>query len=228
MGEHQTETPGGVTDAAWEDWATFRTRTDDPTASGIAAWFEDYVMQPHRDVGRSGHVCPYMAPAVRQNLARLSVYAADPGDAGGMRATLLRGIDLFQAIPCSPRTSLFRTVVVAFPAHADRDGVARLQVLQRSVRYRAAWHGLMVGLFEPDSSQPGVVNRTFHSFRSPIPLIAIRTMVEGDAPFVLRNPLMIPLYLSRFGASGRRRLLRALKQRLKDRFGAAHGTPEAA
>ena len=35
-----------------------------------------------------------------------------------------------------------------------------------------------------------------------MPLLAIRSLVENDAPFVLRNPRLAPIYLWRFPVSG--------------------------
>ncbi|MBX9933159.1 MAG: hypothetical protein K2Y56_16750 [Methylobacterium sp.] len=211
----------------WSEWQDVRSASGD-TLKSLADWFEGYVMQPHLDVGRSGHVCPYMAPSARQNLARLTVNEAMPGDRQALRRTLTAGVELYGSITCPEAKAVFRTVVIAYPTHSGEEAVAELQWLQRSMRFRAARQGLMIGLFEPDSAQPGIVNRSFRSFRSPIAVIAIRTMVEGDAPFVLRNPLMIPVYLSRFGATGWKRLLRAAKKRFRDRFGGLWGATEPA
>lgn len=208
----------------WMEWQDVRNTRGD-TLDTMRTWFEDYLMQPHPGVGRSGHVCPYLAPATRQNLARFTVSDLKPGETARLRRLLLEAVRLFRAIPCPPQKAMFRTVVIAFPAHAGPEGIAELETLQQSIRFKAAWHGLMIGLFEPDSPQPGIANRAFQSFRSPVAVLAVRTVVEGDAPFILRNPLMIPVYLARFGATGRRRLWRALKQRIRDKLGAADPSP---
>jgi len=46
----------------------------------------------------------------------------------------------------------------------------------------------------------------------PLPMLAIRHMVENDAPFTLRHPLLLPAYLGRF-RSAAPRLLRAIGRR---------------
>jgi hypothetical protein len=43
-------------------------------------------------------------------------------------------------------------------------------------------------------------------------LLAIRLLVENDAPFVLRNPLLAPIYLAKFPLKGSRRLVAALRR----------------
>ena len=70
----------------------------------------------------------------------------------------------------------------------------------------------MVGFFEPNSEDRGLINPDFRPLRAPIPLLAIRLLVENDAPFVLRNPLLAPIYLAKFPFKGSRRLVAALRR----------------
>jgi hypothetical protein len=43
----------------------------------------------------------------------------------------------------------------------------------------------MLGEFHPQSATPGLRNRYFCPLRSPIPLLAIRHMVESDVDFLM-------------------------------------------
>ncbi len=45
--------------------------------------------------------------------------------------------------------------------------------------------GLMIGEFHKRNESPGLHNPNFRPLRSPIPLLAIRFMVEADLPFLL-------------------------------------------
>ena len=65
----------------------------------------------------------------------------------------------------------------------------------------------MIGLFEPNSQAEGLLNPAFRPLRSPVPALAIRMLVEQDAPFVVRNPLLAPVYIAKFPFAGTRRLL---------------------
>ena len=68
----------------------------------------------------------------------------------------------------------------------------------------------MIGLFEPHSNDKGLINPDFRPLRAPVPLLAIRSLVENDAPFVLRNPRLAPIYLFKHPISGPRKLLSLL------------------
>jgi hypothetical protein len=68
----------------------------------------------------------------------------------------------------------------------------------------------MFALFEPNSEGKGLLNPEFRPLRSPLPLLAIRMLVENDAPFVLRNPLLAPIYLLKFPLTGPRKIWSAL------------------
>jgi hypothetical protein len=69
----------------------------------------------------------------------------------------------------------------------------------------------MFALFEPNSLDKGLINPEFRPMRSPVPLVAIRMLVENDAPFVVRNPLLAPIYLMKFPLTGARKLWSALR-----------------
>jgi hypothetical protein len=183
----------------------------------LAEWFASYVMRPHPELGRTGHVCPYMAQATRLNLVRIAVSPLTPEDGAQIAALLRSAQAVFDAIPCEDGKRVFRSAIIAFPACTGPEGIAALERAQHSLRYRAALRRHMIGLFEPDSAQPGIANRAFPSFRAPLPVIAIRTLVERDGPFMLRNPPMALSYLAAFRRSGLRNLLEAFRGRRADR-----------
>ena len=47
---------------------------------------------------------------------------------------------------------------------------------------------------------------------SPVPLLALRLMVEGDAPFIIRNRWLAPIYLAKFWRTGLPRLFAAFQR----------------
>lgn len=211
----------GDASTVWLDWTQLR------AASGhvetvLADWFQTYLMKTNPELGRSGHVCPYMMQSSRLNLLRLTVSDLTIADEAAILALMKSAQALFDTIACQQTKRVFRTVVVAFPACTGAEGIAMLQRVQHALRYRSVIRKSMVGLFEPESGQPGIANRDFKSFKSPIPVIAVRTLVEMDAPFVLRNPPMIPIYLSQFGRSGANRIVEAVKERVTARLARLH------
>ena len=177
-----------------------------PDARVLADWVRQYLMRTHPDLGRTGHVCPFTAKAVRLALLRIGISPFGPADRPHILQTMQDAMQAFHALPSTRATRVFRTIIVGFPNCADPDGIAALQDVQNAMRHHSVVRGKMLGLFEPDSKLIGLINPDFRPLRSPIPVLAIRMLVEQDAPFVARNPLLAPIYLLKFPLAGSRRL----------------------
>jgi len=171
----------------------------------IADWVRAYLMRPHTDLGRAGAVCPYTPIAARSGLVRIGASAARDEDA--VFADMRRAVAAFEAMECTRAQRQFRSVIVGFPHCGGDEGRARLKRVQNRLRSESTRRGKMIGLFEPFSNDKGLLNPDFRPLRSPLPLLAIRSLVENDAPFVLRNPRLAPIYLLKFPVSGTRKLL---------------------
>ena len=181
----------------------------------LADWVRQYLMRPHPDLGRIGHVCPFTAKAARLALLRIGISPLRPVDRGDILATMRHAMRAFHALPSTRATRVFRTVMVGFPNCAGADGIAALHHVQNAMRHHSLVGAKMIGLFEPGSQATGLINPEFRPLRSPVPVLAIRMLVEQDAPFVARNPLLAPIYVLKFPLAGTRRLLhiRAERQR---------------
>ncbi len=170
----------------------------------IAAWMRAYLMRPHPDLGRPGAVCPYTATSAKTDLALIGASAAQDEDA--IYEVMRSAVAAFDAIVCAPALAPFRCVLVGFPDCDGDAGRATLKRVQNRLRPESTRRGKMIGLFEPHSEDRGLLNPAFRPLRAPLPLLAIRSLVEGDAAFVLRNPRLAPIYLWTFPRSGLGRL----------------------
>lgn len=173
----------------------------------LLTWVETYLMRGHPQLGRTGAVCPFTRQAARIDTARLAICGAGPDEEDRVFALIRGGFGALDAIPCKPGMAHFRTIIVGFPNCADPRGVAMLQRVQKRHRFRSLARGRMIGLMHADSDAPGLWNRDFRPLRAPLPVLAIRHMVEHDAPFAARHPLLLAPYLARFRLTGARRLL---------------------
>lgn len=182
----------------------------DPAARTLAGWVRGYLMRPHPDLGRPGHVCPFTAQAARLSLLRIGVSPLDSADEAAILRTMRGTLAAFDTMPCKRSARLFRTVIVGFPACADAAGITTLRRVQNAMRHHSIVRARMIGLFEPTSEATGLINPAFRPLRSPVPALAIRMLVVQDAPFVLRNPLLLPVYLLKFPFDGTRRLLQGV------------------
>ena len=182
----------------------------DPVARTLAGWVRGYLMRPHPELGRPGHVCPFTAQAARLSLLRIGVSPLGGAEEAAILRTMQGALAAFDAMPCQRSTRLFRTIIVGFPGCADAAGIATLRRVQNAMRHHSIVRARMIGLFEPASEATGLLNPAFRPLRSPVPALAIRMLVVQDAPFVLRNPLLCPIYLLRFPIEGTRRLLQGV------------------
>lgn len=177
----------------------------------LLGWVESYLMSAHAELGRSGAVCPFTRQAARLDTVRLAVSDAGPGDEAAAFALIRRSFAALDAIPSRPAMQHFRTVLIGFPACADAAGVAMLQRVQARHKFYSLRRHRMIGLMHADSEAPGLWNPDFRPLRAPLPILAIRHMVEHDAPFAARHPLLLLPYLARFPLAGAKRLFSHLR-----------------
>jgi hypothetical protein len=88
-----------------------------------------------------------------------------------------------------------------------------LKRLQDRHKFYSLARNRMIGLMYPGSDAPGLWNRDFRPLRAPLPVLAIRHMVEHDAPFAARHPLLLVPYLARFPLAGAKRLFAHVRAR---------------
>ena len=185
--------------------------SNDATMAALLGWVETYLMRGNPDLGRGGAVCPYTRQAARLNAVRLGVDLSGPDQEEAAFARLRAGFAALDAIPVAPAMAHFRTVIIGFPNCAGPEGIAMLQRIQAGHKYHALSRNRMIGLMHDGSEARGLWNPDFRPLRAPLPVLAIRQMVEHDAPFALRHPLLLLPYLARFRMAGMKRLYAHLR-----------------
>ncbi len=182
-----------------------------PSLAVLVDWVESYLMSAHADVGRPGAVCPFTRQAARLDTVRLGISTATAADEEVAFAAVNRSFADLDAIPAQATMQHFRTVILGFPDCTDPAGTAMLQRVQKRLKFASLRRFRMIGLMHPDSEAPGLWNPQFRPLRAPFPVIAVRHMVEHDAPFAARHPLLMLPYLARFRMAGARRLIQHLR-----------------
>jgi hypothetical protein len=178
----------------------------------VTHWVRTFLMQPHPALGRTGDVCPFTAQSGRLDLLRIQVCEADASQAPRILQTMEDAVRTFDAMECRKELRVFRTVIVGFPNCTDEAGLRVLKQTQDRLTRHSFRSGKMIGFFHKDANDEGLINPDFRPMRSPIPLLAIRMMVEQDAPFVVRNPSLTPVYLYKWPRA-LPRLLAAMKRK---------------
>jgi len=179
----------------------------------IGGWMASYLMKEHPDLGRTGDVCPFTAHAARIDTIRIGIYDGDLRDISAMVKVMRDACHEVMTMPCPGTMRHFATAIVGFPNATTEETLANLLVVQKKLKHHTLLHGLMVGRFHPASEVEGLWNSAFRPLRSPVPLLAVRHLVENDAEFVMRQPLLYPTYLMKFSSNAFRKLRAAWQRR---------------
>jgi hypothetical protein len=177
----------------------------------ILRWSEEFLVSPHPELGRTGPVCPYAAPALRKDLYYLGI-PVDDGTGLDLPALVARLPEwharLSAGLPDEDRELL--AVLVVLPHLED---ATELDELRYKAKDEFVASGLMIGRSHPTCPEPGLWNRTFRPLRSPVPLLAVRQLLEFDLPFLDSEP-HLEQYLNRFADTIPPRLYDQLVSRL--------------
>lgn len=169
-------------------------------------WLDTYPMRSHPELGRTGAVCPFTRMARKLDAMRVGICRAGPDDEGAAAAIIGRGWQELERIPVDGSADQFRAVVIGFPNCDSDAGVEMLHRAQRRYKFYAMFRFRMMGFLHPRSEIGGLWNPNFHPLRSPMPAVALRCMVEQDAPFIATHRQQWVPYLIRFGLRGARRM----------------------
>ena len=174
--------------------------------AALSTWVADYPMNDHAELGRSGTVCPFVKQASRLDILRLSISPAGPGDEESTFAEIRSSFDKLVRIPAPRGKERLRTIAIGFPGCAGDDGIAMLERVYRRHKYYTLLRFRMIAFFHAGSETHGLWNPAFRPMRAPMPVLAIRYLIEQDAVFAAKHKLLTLPYLLRFGPSGARRL----------------------
>ncbi|MBN9234253.1 MULTISPECIES: DUF6875 domain-containing protein [Phyllobacteriaceae] len=173
----------------------------------MLGWVESYLMRDHPDLGRTGAVCPFTRQAAKIDTVRLAISSADAANEEEAFALIRRAFSELEKIPCKAGMKHFRTVIVGFPNCSDDEGVAMLQRVQARHKFYSLSRFRMIGFMHAGNEAPGLWNPAFRPLRAPLPVLAIRHLVEQDAPFAARHPLLLAPFLIKFRFDGAKRIL---------------------
>ena len=156
----------------------------------VCNWINEFLASPHPQSGRLGSVCPFVPIALRLDTIWMAEVAeTDPSyERISTIITDYRNVFL-NTEPKSGPDAINKVFVVVFPSLGGSgcDGAAIIDKVQASLKRYFVEIGLMLGEFHAQNESPGLRNPEFRPLRSPIPMLAIRQMVESDLPFLIRD-----------------------------------------
>jgi len=152
-------------------------------------WCVHFLGRPSSLVGRTGNVCPFVPEAMMRGSLKFSVLPLrNRGIAA--RAEIEAIVNAFrdhflEKEKADGKIDIFGSMIMLFPDVTPEEATDVIDPSQRKLKPTFLKEGLMLGEFHPLSTTPGLRNPAFRPLRSPIPLLAIRHMVESDVDFLM-------------------------------------------
>lgn len=179
---------------------------DLPYLIQILEWVKNFLGRPHPHLGRPGAVCPFVPHSLRSNSIRLAVIRTKDLYPEQIENLVKRYRDIFLEMDVKEQESkISKAFLLIFPDIDIEDAPKTIDSIQQKLKPLFVESGLMIGEFHKRNQSPGLHNPDFRPLRSPVPLLAIRFMVEADLPF-LQSPAdphlrirYLEAYLKRFG-----------------------------
>jgi hypothetical protein len=182
-----------------------RIQQDIPYLIEVMEWVKTFLAKPHPDLGRSGVVCPFVPHSLKSNSIRLAVIRAKNLQPQQVEDIVKDYRDIFlQMEPQDRNVGINKAFLLIFPDIESNDAATLIDNIQQKLKPFFVEEGLMIGEFHKHTETRGLYNQDFYPLRSPVPLIAIRFMVEADLPFLMNaNNLHLRIryleaYLQRF------------------------------
>ncbi|QFZ20668.1 DUF6875 domain-containing protein [Saccharothrix syringae] len=170
----------------------------------VDAWLTDYISRPHRDIGRSGAVCPFVEPARRAGVVDSRVRLVGPSPSPALLVEVVRcSLDEYELMDAVGDPSPLRSLVVVLP-DLPEDRWSTFDAAHAAVKTESVLRGLMIGQFHPTCTERSARNPEFEVSKSPVPLLAVRRMAVHDVLFLGERREWFEEYLSRFGARFRK------------------------
>lgn len=179
---------------------------DLPYLIEIMEWVKNFLGRPHPNLGRPGAVCPFVPFSLKSNSIRLAVIHTKDLYLKQLEEIVGRYRDMFIGMDVQEQElAINKAFLLIFPDIHIEDAPEVIDSVQQKLKPLFVESGLMIGEFHKRNESPGLHNPNFRPLRSPIPLLAIRFMVEADLPF-LQNPTdphlrirYLEAYLKHFG-----------------------------
>jgi hypothetical protein len=159
------------------------------TPAKVVKWLREFLACPHPNLGRSGSVCPFVPIALELDRIWVAEVTTEDPSIDSISSIITEFREMFlRTEPTNGPEALNKAFLVAFPTLISHGSKAAALVDEVQYRLKPTFveKGIMLGEFHATNESPGLRNPDFRPLRSPIPMLAIRHMVESDLPFMTR------------------------------------------
>ena len=169
----------------------------------VVDWIKSFVAKPHKELGRSGPVCPFVPRA----LDLQTIWLAPERTADRSVLDIVQRMNSYRRLfldvrPDAGDDADYKSFVVVFTdLSADRAKNLFADILQHLGVPSYADDGLVMGGFYQTSEGSALYNPNFRPFKSPVPFLLMRHTVISDWKFFLDNEDWLNLWAHRYGES---------------------------
>lgn len=165
-----------------------RLRRDLAAMSEIQTWVREFLAQPHPDLGRPGAVCPFVPRALQLDTIWMAVARPESPNPKEVKEIVARYREVFLNLPpTTGEDSLYKAILIIFPDVPTEEAPYLIDRVQMELKPHFVDEGMMIGEFHKLNAAPGLHNPDFFPLRSPLPMLAMRFMVESDLVFLMRE-----------------------------------------
>jgi hypothetical protein len=152
----------------------------------VLDWVQNFLAKSHPELGRKGPVCPFVPISLDIDTIWMAEITDEDPSLENISQIITGYRDLFlQTEPKSGPEMMNKAFLVVFP-NLGTQGASVVDDVQYRLKRHFVAKGLMLGEFHATNQSPGLRNPEFRPLRSPIPMLAIRYMVDSDLPFLMR------------------------------------------
>jgi Domain of unknown function (DUF6875) len=180
----------------------------------VAEWIKTFAVEPHRDLGRAGTVCPFLPGSLERKTLWLAPEQIADRDLPEI-VELMSGYKrlLLDARPTDGDDVIYNVIVVVFSdLPADRAQGVFDEVLNDLAVPSYVEDGILFGPYYEGNEATAIYNSSFRPFQSPVPFLFVRHGVTSDWKFFLDEAEWFNLWAHRYGESGAQALAEELRR----------------
>jgi hypothetical protein len=180
----------------------------------VAHWIKTFVARPHRDLGRTGNVCPFVPGAVERRVLWLAPEQVADRTVPDVVALIEDYKARFlSAEPVEGDDATYKSISVVFTDLAAESAKGLLDdVLEQLGAPSYVDEGLVMGAFYESNEGTAIYNSSFRPFTSPVPFLLMRLAVISDWKFFLDDEDWLGRWLGRYGEAGAQALAKELRK----------------
>lgn len=171
----------------------------DKTLEAVEGWLSGYIRQPHSELGRSGPVCPFVAPAQDADALEIRVRLVGLTPSQALIDEIVRcGLDEFSEVGWKAGNPNLRSLLLVLP-DLPPEHLHLLDAAHSALKPESVRRGLMLGQFHEKCREKAARNPAFEVSWAPVPMVAIRSMAIHDVLFLADRRDWFEEYARRFG-----------------------------